>query len=282
MSQEQLIEEAMDVMGTEEAAAQDAAVEPDTEGAESEAEAADQESQEAAEAYLRDLTEDDVYDRLQQVGDFPTRLQALESRLFGSLGPLNERLQAIEKALGQQTVVDPEGLAPLKEYDEELYKRLSEALPKTVRATPLDESTLQPLLAPMLQQVLDTTAANIAGAFYSVDEIDDMIPAIKDGAFDPQTDRQRAFVDWYGRQPYEVQQALTQIGPDWVRAVRSFERWEKEQTAAKQAKAQANERRLAAGTQPKGKGRKPTPSGPQTQEEAFAAGFQEVFNSLGK
>jgi len=78
------------------------------------------------ETYLRDLTEDDVYSRLQQAGDFPTRLSAAESRMMGKLGPLTERLQGVESSLGSRQEIDVSGLKALDDYDPKLREILFE------------------------------------------------------------------------------------------------------------------------------------------------------------
>lgn len=232
--------------------------------------------------YLRDLSEDDVYGRLQEVKDFPNRMRTMESRIFGSMGPLNERLQKLEQSLGTRASVNTDALKPLEGYDKALYEQLMQVLPQAVQVQSLDEAALQPFLAPLQKRMMQEFREMLAQAFYDPDDVDGMIPVTKDGVFDPQNDRQKAFADWYSRQDFNTQQSLNELGPGWVRALRRFEAWEKEQEAKKQQKAAAGETRLAGGARPNTAGRRKMATGPQTAEEAFTAGFDEVMKSLSR
>ncbi len=71
--------------------------------------------------YLRDLTEDDVYNRLNQVPEFQPQLTAMESRLNGGVNDVAARLSAYEKGLPTQAAFDGEKLIKgLEAYDPKL------------------------------------------------------------------------------------------------------------------------------------------------------------------
>jgi hypothetical protein len=119
-------------------------------------------------------------------------------------------------------------------------------------------------------------AEQIVLASYDPEQIAEMIPEVVDGRFSPTNQKQKDFVDWYSQQGYDMQQSLLQFGAPYVRALRKFERWEQDRTKERESKAGAQSGRLARGQQPSSQGRRPRTAGPQTAEEAFLAGYNEV------
>ena len=83
--------------------------------------------------YLRDLTEDDVYSRLQRVSEFPEYINGVESRFNGNFLQLQERLTGLEKSLGSRTSFNTDKLKKvLEEYDPKLAEVLVPALIEAV------------------------------------------------------------------------------------------------------------------------------------------------------
>lgn len=229
------------------------------------------------ETYLRDLTEDDVYSRLQQAGDFPTRLSAAESRMMGKLGPLTERLQGVESSLGTRQEIDVSGLKALDDYDPKLREVLEKILPGIFNSTPLDSAAIQPFLDPVREQMQEYVDRQIVTSAYSANRLAEIIPEVKDDVFVPQGQLQEDFVTWITQQDYPTQEALQTLGPNYVRALQKFEKWESEQQKERDTVAEGKASRLAGGGQPSARGRRAKIAGPQTQEEAFLAGFNDVI-----
>ena len=77
-----------------------------------------EEGEQEVSTYLRDLTEDDVYSRLQRVSEFPEYINGIESRFNGNFSQLQERLSGLEKSLGSQTSFNADKLKKvLEDYD---------------------------------------------------------------------------------------------------------------------------------------------------------------------
>lgn len=229
--------------------------------------------------FIRDLAEEDVYNRLSDVKEFPNRLSALESRLAGRFGPVMERLQGLEKERGTQAAVNLEALAPLKEYDENLYSVLEKILPDLIKVQQLDDAAMRPYLDPVHDKFQGELGESIALAFFSPEEIGEIVPDVDDnGIFAPKTDLQRSFVDWFSQQGYQTQEAMSRLGPGWVRAMKSFKEWDGSKRKERETAAAKDKERLAGGASPSSQGRRaPVNKGPQSEEEAAQMGFDEVF-----
>jgi hypothetical protein len=228
--------------------------------------------------WLRDLTEDDAYERLQSVKQFPDHLRALESRLFGSMGPVNDKLGKLEKAVTSRVNFDAEKLQKaIEEYDPALAKTLGPALQEALNVTPIDADTISPFIEPVQKNMQSWVGEQVVLANYDPEDISAIIPDVQNGQWAPETQRHKDFIDWYSGQGYETQQSLLQFGAPYVRALRKFERWEKDRNKDREKTAGAKSSRLAGGQQPTSQGRRPRAAGPQTAEEAFLAGFKEVF-----
>ena len=104
--------------------------------------------------YLRDLSEDDVYDRLTRVNEFQPQMTALESRLNGGVSDIAARLSTYEKGLPTQAAFDSEKLIKgLEAYDPKLAEVLGPLLQEAFQVNALDETTLRPHLAPMQDEI---------------------------------------------------------------------------------------------------------------------------------
>ena len=227
--------------------------------------------------YLRDLTEDDVYDRLTRVTQYPDQLRALESRLFGSMGPISEKLQRLEKSVGTLVGFDPSKLEKvLQEYDPILAEKLVPALKEALRVNPLDEATLSPYLNPVQENMQGWMGEQIVLASYDPEEIGEMIPDVVDGRWNPTTQRHKDFIDWFAVQGLQTQQALQKFGAGYVRALKRFGKWEQDRVKERTKAAGATSTRLAGGQQPSSQGRRAASKSYATPEEAFLAGFNEV------
>lgn len=227
--------------------------------------------------YLRDLTEDDVYDRLSRVTEFQPQLSALESRLNGGVNSLTERLASIEKGLPTQAAFDTEKVIKgLEAYDPKLAEVLGPLLQDAFKVNPLDENTLRPHLEPIQQQLQETFGRELVMSVYSPETLSEIIPEVKDGRFMPEGQRQKDFADWYAQQGYETQQALLRFGAPYVNALRKFERWEKDRNTSRAAAAATKEGQLQKGQVPAGQHRTQPPQKKLTPDEEFAAGFNEI------
>jgi len=228
--------------------------------------------------WFRDLTEDDAYDRFNQVKQFPQQLSALESRVFGSMGPVMARLKGLESSIPTRASLNTEKLAAvLKEYDPALAEKLVPAFQEAFQVAPLDENALRPHLEPIQEQLQSWVGEQIVLSNYSPKQIAEIVPDVVDGKFAPQNQRQKDFVDWYAIQDYETRQALQGFGANYVSALRDFEGWEKGKTQERSKTAGDKSSRLAGGQQPTSPGKRGRTAGPQTPEEAFLAGFNEIM-----
>lgn len=227
--------------------------------------------------YLRDLTEDDVYERLSKVTQYPDQMRALESRLFGSMGPMTERMQKLEKSLSTQVGFDSEKLEKaLRDYDPVLAEKLVPALVEALRVNPLDETSLSPHLSPMRDNMQSWMGEQLVLSVYDPEEIGAIIPDVADGKWTPTTQRHKDFIDWFALQGLQTQQSLQTFGAGYVKALRKFEGWEQGKIKERQKAAGATSSRLAGGQTPSSQGRRGTKKSYSTPEEAFLAGFNEV------
>lgn len=228
--------------------------------------------------YLRDLTEDDVYSRLQSVKDFPNRMSSLESRLFGSMGPVNERIKALEASLGNRPTVNVEALKALEEYDPKLAELLAKVLPSAISVNPLDETTLKPFLDPVRQQLAELMGDQLVKAFIDPKRFKEVLPEVDaQGVMQPKGQLQQDFADWFSQQDWETQQAFTVLGPDYIRAWQKFERWEEDKQGQRTNSAQSKTQRLKGAQVPQAAGRQA--AGEKSAEAAWLAGFNEVINA---
>jgi hypothetical protein len=237
------------------------------------------EAAEAESLWLRDIDEDTAYNTLQNARQFPDHMRGLESRLFGRLGPLQEKLNSLEKSLGSRVSLDAEKIRKaLDAYDGSgaLSEVLVPALTEAFQVNPLDENSIRPFVEPLQQSMQQQMAENLVLSHFSPEQIADIIPEVADGKWSPQSQRHKDFIDWYSQQGYDMQQSLNEFGPKYIHALRSFERWEKDRNQEREKAVGAKSNRLAGGQQPSSQGRRPRTAGPQTAEEAFLAGYNEV------
>ena len=235
----------------------------------------------ALEAYLRDLSEDDVYNRLNQVNEIPNHLSALESRLSGNFGQYQSRLDQLEKSLGAQTSFDADKLkAVLEGYDPKLAELLVPALQEALRVNPIDETTLRPHLEPMQSKVQEWMGEQIVMATYPPEVLSEIIPPVKDGRFAPEGQRHKDFIDWYSQQGYQTQQALLSFGAPYVNALRKFESWEQGRTKERTQAATGKSQRLARGQVPAAGSRRSTGNAAQTPQDMFLAAFEEASSEV--
>ena len=233
--------------------------------------------EEAPATYLRDLTEDEVYDRLGRVPEFQPQLTAMESRLNGGVNDLASRLAAYEKGLPTQAAFDSEKLIKgLEAYDPKLAEVLGPLLQDALQVNSLDENTLRPHLDPMQDAMRQYVGEQLVMSAYSPEAIAEIIPAVKDGRFVPEGQRQKDFADWYGQQGYESQQALLSFGAPYINALRRFEKWEADRNKQRADASASKQGQLETGQVPSGQNRKPAQPKKLSNEEAFLAGFNEI------
>ena len=238
---------------------------------------ADDDPEDEVETYLRDLTEDDVYERLNRVNEFPDFINGLESRFTGNLSQYQSRLDQFEKALSSRTSFDGEKLkAALESYDPKLAETLIPALQEALQVSPLDENTLRPYMEPMQQQLASAFGEQLVMSVYPPETLAEIIPPVVDGRFAPEGQRHKNFIDWYSQQGYQTQQALLSFGAPYVNAIRKFESWEQGRTQERTAAASSKSRRLASGQQPTSQTRRARGSGAQSPEDIFLAAFEEA------
>ena len=233
----------------------------------------------AAEPWLRDLSEDDAYNTLQSAKQFPDHMRGLESRLFGRMGPLQEKLNSLEKSLGTRSNFNTDRIkAALDKYDDTgtLSEVLVPALAEAFTTQPLDENALRPFLEPVQNSIQQQMGEQLVLSHYSPEQIAEMIPETQDGVFKATTQKQKDFVNWYSQQSYDIQQSLNAFGPNYVHTLRRFEQWERDKLKERQKTTGAQSSRLAGGQQPTSQGRRAKTAGPQTAEEAFLAGYNSV------
>ena len=234
--------------------------------------------EQSPEFFLKDWTADDVYQRISDAGEFPDRLNALESRVFGSQGPIKEQLGKLAEAMGKRVSVNTDALKALDDYDPKLREALETILPNLIDVSPIDETTLQPYLSPIQQQMQEQLGAEIVKSQYSADDINAIVPPTdENGVFQPQGQRHKDFMNWYAKQGFETRQALTTLGSSYVHALRSFERWEQDQIKEREKKAADAENRLNGGQPPRTPGTRSSSSGLNTEVD----GFNAIFNQKG-
>lgn len=228
--------------------------------------------------YLRDLTEDDVYSRLQQAGNFPGHLTGLESRFNGNFSQVQERLAGLEKSLGAQTSFDFSKLQKvLADYDPKLAEILVPALTDAIKVAPLDDTVFRPHLDSISNKLTEAFGQQLVLSIYSPETIEQIIPPVKNGKFVPEGQRHKDFVDWYSQQGYQTQQALLNFGAPYVNALRKFEEWEQNKKQEKTKSAGNKSSRLAQGQVPTSQSRHTNTAGVQSAEDSFLAAFEEVY-----
>ena len=227
--------------------------------------------------YLRDLTEDDVYERLTRVNEFQPMMTAMESRLNGGVSDIAARLSAYEKGLPTQAAFDSEKLIKgLEAYDPKLAEVLVPLLQDAFQVNSLDENALRPHLDPMKDSMRQYVGEQIVMSAYSPEAIAEIIPAVKDGRFVPEGQRQKDFTDWYGQQGYESQQALLSFGAPYINALRKFEKWETDRNKQRADASVSKQDQLESGQVPSGQHRKPAQATKLSDADAFVAGFNEI------
>lgn len=233
--------------------------------------------------YLRDLTEDDVYDRLTQVNDFPSQLNGLESRLNGGVNDLVQRIANMEKAAPTQTSFDTDKLTKgLEAYDPKLAEVLVPLLQEAFKVSALDETTLRPYLDDVSTKINSNMGEQLVMSAYSPETLAEIIPPVQDGKFMPEGQRHKDFIGWYSQQGYQTQQSLLSFGAPYINALRSFERWEQKQNEKRANTSQNKTNRLANGQMPTSQHRK-TPQPKQASlDEALASGFDEAFKEVAR
>lgn len=227
--------------------------------------------------YLRDLSEDDVYSRLQRVAEFPDFINGIESKFNGNFSQLQERLVGLEKSLGSQTSFDADKLQKVLElYDPKLAEVLVPALMEAIKVSPLDEATLRPHLDPISNKLTESFGQQLVLSVYPPETLEEIIPPVKDGKFAPEGQRHKNFIEWYSQQGYQTQQSLLSFGAPYVNALRKFETWEQSKKQDKTRSAAGKSSRLAQGQIPTSQNRRTRDAGMQSSEDAFLAAFDEV------
>jgi len=233
--------------------------------------------------YLRDLTEDDVYDRLTRVNDFPSQLNGLESRFNGGVNDLTQRVANIEKATPTQTSFDVDKLTKgLEAYDPKLAEVLVPLLQDAFKVSAMDENTLRPYFDDANGKMKDWAGEQLVMSAYSPETLAEIIPPVQDGKFTPEGQRHKDFISWYSQQGYQVQQSLLSFGAPYINALRSFERWEQKKNKGRATTSQGKTDRLVNGQMPTSQHRK-TPQPKQASlDEALADGFNEAFKEVSR
>jgi len=235
------------------------------------------EQEEAPSPYLRDLTEDDVYSRLQRVQEFPEYISGVESRFNGNVSQLQERLAGLEKSLGSRTSFDSSKLQKvLENYDPKLAEILVPALMEAISVSPLDEATLRPHLDPISSKFTEAFGQQLVLSVYPPETLEEIIPPVRNGKFAPEGQRHKDFIQWYSQQGYQAQQALLSFGAPYINALRKFEEWERGRKQEKTRSAGDKASRLAQGRIPSSQSRRTRDAGAQTSEDAFLAAFDEI------
>jgi hypothetical protein len=227
--------------------------------------------------FLRDLSEDDVYSRLQRVTEFPEYINGIESRFNGNFSQLQERLLGLEKSLGSRTAFNADKLKKvLEDYDPKLAEILIPALSEAIQTSPLDEAMLRPYLDPISNRLTESFGQQLVLSVYSPEMLEEIIPPVKNGKFAPEGQRHKDFIEWYSQQGYQTQQALLTFGAPYVNALRKFESWEQGRKQEKARSASDKSSRLAQGQIPTSQSRRTRDAGTLSGEEAFLAAFEEV------
>ena len=233
--------------------------------------------------YLRDLSEDDVYSRLQNIHNMPSQLTGMESRFNGGLGDLTNRISTMEKATPTQANFDFEGLTKgLEAYDPKLAEVLVPLLQDAFKVQALDENTLRPYMDSMRTEMQDWSGEQIVMSAYSPETLAEIIPPVQDGKFMAEGQRHKDFTGWYAQQGYQTQQALLTFGAPYVNALCSFERWEQNQNSARVSKSKQKTDQLVKGQVPTSQHRKTPGAKRISDDEAFESGFNEAFKEVGK
>ena len=227
--------------------------------------------------FLRDLSEDDVYSRLQRVSDFPDHISGVESRFNGNLSQLQERLIGLEKSLGSRTSFNSDKLKKvLEDYDPKLAEILIPALSEAIQTSPLDEAALRPYLDPVLSKITEAYGQQLVLSVYPPEALEEIIPPVQNGKFAPEGQRHKDFIEWYSQQGYQTQQSLLSFGAPYVNALRKFEAWEQGRKQEKTRSASDKTSRLAQGQVPTSQSRRTRDAGAQSSQDAFLAAFEEV------
>lgn len=231
--------------------------------------------------YLRDLSEDEVYDRLNRVNEIPDQFNGLESRLSGSLGDLTQRLSAMEKGIPTQAAFDADKLTSgLEAYDPQLAKILVPLLKDAFQVSAMDENTLRPYFDEAQGQNKQWMGEQIVMSAYAPETLGEIIPPVQDGKFMPEGQRHKDFINWYTQQGYQTQQSLLTFGAPYVNSLRSFERWEKTKNEGRANSSKNKTTRLANGQMPTSQHRKTPQAKPASLDAEFAAGFNEAFKEV--
>ena len=227
--------------------------------------------------YLRDLSEDDVYSRLQRVSEFPEYINGIESRFNGNFSQVQERLNGLEKSLGSRTTFNSDKLKKvLEDYDPKLAEVLVPALMEAIQVSPLDETTLRPHLDPISDRLTKEFGQQLVFSVYPPETLEEIIPPVKNGKFAPEGQRHKNFIEWYSQQGYQTQQALLSFGAPYINAIRKFEEWERSRKQDRAKAAGDKSSRLAQGQLPTSQSRSTKGAGAQSAEDAFLAAFAEV------
>ena len=227
--------------------------------------------------FLRDISEDDAYQRLQRVSEFPDYINGLESRFSGNVGEVQNRLASLEKSLQSRSTFDGDKIAQvLNDYDPKLAEVLVPALQEALQIAPLDETTLRPHLEPMQNQLLEQFGQQLVMSVYPPETLAEIIPPVKEGRFAPEGQRHKDFIDWYSQQGYQTQQALLSFGAPYVNALRKFESWEQNKNKDRTQAAGNRSSRLAQGQVPTAQSRRTRGAGAQSPEDVFLAAFEEA------
>lgn len=244
---------------------------------ETEGETSEVSSEVESSPFLRDLTEDDVYSRLQRVSDFPDHISGVESRFNGNFSQLQERLVGLEKALGSRTSFNADKLKKvLEDYDPKLAEILIPALSEAISTQPLDETTLRPYLDPVSSKLTEAFGQQLVLSVYPPEVLEEIIPPVQNGKFVPEGQRHKNFIEWYSQQGYQIQQSLLSFGAPYVNALRKFEAWEQSKKQEKTRSASDKSSRLAQGQVPASQSRRTRDAGAQSAEDAFLAAFEEA------
>ena len=227
--------------------------------------------------FLRDLSEDDVYSRLQRVSDFPEHINGIESRFNGNFSQLQERLIGLEKSLGSRTSFNSDKLKKvLEDYDPKLAEILIPALSEAIQTSPLDEAALRPYLEPVSSKLTEAFGQQLVLSVFPPETLEEIIPPVQNGKFAPEGQRHKDFIEWYSQQGYQTQQALLSFGAPYVNALRKFEAWEQGRKQEKTRSASNKSSRLAQGQVPTSQSRRTRDAGAQSAQDAFLAAFEEV------
>ena len=232
----------------------------------------------AAEPWLRDLSEEDAYNLLIQARNMPDKIEAYRQTLESQQSDFAKRLEALQ-GTPQTASFDIEKIkAVLEAYDPGLAKAgLAEALGEALKFTPVSQETLDPLLNPLRQQLGDMPIGNqIVLSHYDPEEVRAIVPPTDQaGNVVPETQRHKDFLSWFQLQPHAVQMSMNNFGPGYVRALKKFEQWEGQQKANRTAAVGETSSRLAGGRQPSAN-RSRGQTIEKSAEELFLEGFNEV------